>query len=232
MVDVENGQGETLAAHRALADTSRVAILEVLRRAQEPLDVAQLTERVGLHRNTVRSHLAVLQRAGLVGGEVGKREGPGRPRVVYRPLERLAGANGFRLLAFILAGYLAQSTPHPEEAALEAGRAWGQYLVDRPAPFAKLSREESLQRIQQLFQRLDFDPELEAAGEQVRLNLHHCPFRELATTHPEITCSVHLGLIRGALGEMRAPIKAGRLDSFVAPSLCVAHLAPSGSKAR
>jgi hypothetical protein len=36
---------------------------------------------------------------------------------------------------------------------------------------------------------------------------------------------VHLGLIRGALAEMGAPVEGTRLDRFVEPSLCVAHFA-------
>jgi predicted ArsR family transcriptional regulator len=213
-----------LEAHRALSDASRVAIIEELRRAG-PLDVAQLAERVGLHHNTIRSHLEVLLKAGLIGGETEKRDGPGRPRVVYRPA---AGAppeeeSGFRLLAHILASYLSGASPDPEAAAVEAGRAWGGYLVDRPAPFARVSPDSALERTTRLFQRLGFEPELVDGGPERRILLHRCPFRDLAVTHPEITCSVHLGLIRGALAEMGAPVDGTKLDRFVEPSLCVAH---------
>ena len=39
-----------------------------------------------------------------------------------------------------------------------------------------------------------------------------------------MTCALHLGLMRGALARMRAPVTADRLDPFVEPSLCVARL--------
>jgi len=39
-----------------------------------------------------------------------------------------------------------------------------------------------------------------------------------------VICSLHLGLMRGALARMRAPVGADRLDPFVEPSLCVAQL--------
>jgi len=39
-----------------------------------------------------------------------------------------------------------------------------------------------------------------------------------------VICSLHLGLMRGALERMRAPVTADRLDPFVEPSLCVARL--------
>lgn len=215
----------SLAVHRALSDVSRVGILEALRRAGTPLDVGQLAEQVGLHHNTVRSHLDVLLRAGLISGEAEKRELPGRPRVVYRPAPPVADeeGDGFRLLAHILTSYVAGSAADPEAEATEAGRSWGRYLIDRPKPFERITPREALTRVNALLSRLGFAPELVDAPPDRRILLHRCPFQDLAVSHPEITCSVHLGLIRGALAEMGAPVEGTRLDRFVEPSLCVAH---------
>lgn len=219
---------QDLAAHRALADSSRVRILDELRHAEAPLDATQLGARVGLHHNTVRSHLQILSRAGLITAEPETRGGPGRRRIVYRtaPEAPPEESGGFRLLAYILASYLAGSTPDPQGAAVEAGRAWGRYLADRPAPFAKTSPQEAMERITDLFERLGFQPERVDDEDRSRMLLHRCPFFDLAKTHPEVTCSVHLGLIRGALAEMDAPLEVTDLDPFVKPSLCVARFRP------
>ena len=40
-------------------------------------------------------------------------------------------------------------------------------------------------------------------------------------------CGVHLGLMRGALEALGAPLEATRLEPFVAPHLCLAHLTPT-----
>jgi predicted ArsR family transcriptional regulator len=204
---------------------SRVGILDELRRAGSSLDVAELTTRVGLHHNTVRSHLDVLMRAGLVSGETERRDVPGRPRVVYRPTSptNQEDGDGFRLLAHILTSYLAGSAADPDGEAREAGRTWGRYLIERPAPFAKLSANEALTRLTALLSELGFTPELDDRAPDRRILLHHCPFEDLATSHPEVTCGVHLGLIRGALAEMGAPVEGTSLDRFVEPSLCIAH---------
>lgn len=215
----------SLAVHRALSDLSRVGILEALRRAGTPLDVGQLAQQVGLHHNTVRSHLDVLLRAGLITGETERRELPGRPRVVYRPAPPAASqeGDGFRLLAQILTTYLAGSAADPEAEAAEAGQMWGRYLIERPKPFERITPKEALSRVNALLSRLGFVPEPVDEANDRRILLHRCPFQDLAVTHPEITCSVHLGLIRGALAEMGAPVEGTRLDRFVEPSLCVAH---------
>jgi predicted ArsR family transcriptional regulator len=56
------------------------------------------------------------------------------------------------------------------------------------------------------------------------IRLRHCPFGTLARDHGEVVCGVHLGLMRGVLRELDAPFDALRLEPFVGPSLCLAHL--------
>ncbi|MFF0644042.1 hypothetical protein ACFYVV_10585 [Streptomyces tendae] len=63
-----------------------------------------------------------------------------------------------------------------------------------------------------------------APGLPDHVPLRHCPFREGAEEHRDTVCSLHLGLIRGALKEVPAPLGVDRLDPFVEPSLCLAHL--------
>jgi predicted ArsR family transcriptional regulator len=221
-----------VGTHRALSEVSRLRILEELDRSQAPLDVNQLAERLGLHHNTIRAHLEVLARAGLVTSSSERRTLPGRPRTVYQ-LAPAAPAHddgpGYRLLAEILASYLAGSAADPRAAAVEAGQAWGRFLVERPSPFERLDREQVLERVQRLLAKLGFRPQIESGPDAVRILLHRCPFHDLATRHPEITCAVHQGLMQGALRELRAEVDVNRLDPFVGPSLCVAELAQVGS---
>ena len=75
----------------------------------------------------------------------------------------------------------------------------------------------------ELLDAAGFAPEAPVAdGRPIRL--HHCPFGTLARDHGEVVCGVHLGLMRGALRELGAPFDALRLEPFVEPSLCLAHL--------
>ncbi|MFC8422671.1 ArsR family transcriptional regulator, partial [Streptomyces sp. NPDC057236] len=57
-----------------------------------------------------------------------------------------------------------------------------------------------------------------------RLRLHHCPFREVAERRPDIVCAIHLGLMRGTVETLRAPLTAESLEPFVTPHVCVATL--------
>src|SRR6184192_1688503 len=66
--------------------------------------------------------------------------------------------------------------------------------------------------------------EAQADGRQYRLRLRHCPYREVALRHQDVICALHLGLMRGTLARMRAPVIAERLEAFAEPGVCVAWL--------
>ena len=213
--------------HRALSDPSRVRILGVLREAEAPLDARELGTRVGLHLNTVRSHLRVLAEAGLVSARREERTRPGRPRVLYEaapePLDERA-LTSYRLLAQILASSLAGSERDPSARAQEAGRAWGAHLVRKPPPFTSSSKKETIDEVVRLQEEFGFKPQLRRAKSGQEIVLKRCPFEEVATTYQAVICPVHLGLIRGALAQLGTDVEADRLEPFAEPSACVGHL--------
>ena len=44
------------------------------------------------------------------------------------------------------------------------------------------------------------------------------------STQARVICPVHLGLMRGAMTALGAPVTVERLDPFAEPDLCLAHL--------
>ena len=214
---------------------SRSRVLAVLQAAREPLGVDEIAAAVGLHPNTTRFHLDALVEQRLAERATEEREVPGRPRALYAAAadSAPAGRRSYRLLAEILTSYLAH-TKQPGQAALEAGEAWGRFLTERPLPFRRVDSAEATRQLVQTLDDIGFAPEAVTAGRERRILLHHCPFREAAEEHKDVVCAVHLGLMRGMLAELDAPVEAQRLDPFVAPNLCVARLAarPRGGPAR
>ncbi len=206
---------------------SRADVLDMLRAADGPLGVREVAQRTGLHPNTARFHLEALTEAGLAERETEERETPGRPRVGYRASAGgPAGRRRYRLLAEMLTSLIAGTMPEPGKAAEAAGREWGAYLTEQPPPYQKLSAGQAIGKLTEIMEELGFAPQAEDGdGDgQYRLCLRQCPFREVAQHHQDVICALHLGLMRGALARMRAPVTADRLDPFVEPSLCVAHL--------
>lgn len=218
---------------RPVLGESRARVLEVLRAAGEPVGVQDIADQVGLHPNTARFHLDGLVDAGLAERRTEERSQPGRPRTVYisTAAEVPAGQRSYRLLAEMLTSLVADTLPEPGKAAETAGEAWGRYLAERPAPSQRVDAAEGVRRLSMVLADAGFAPDQVEDVDRPVIPLRHCPFREVAEQHREVVCSLHLGLMRGVLDEVRAPLKADRLEPFVEPSLCLAHLAPVSGRA-
>jgi predicted ArsR family transcriptional regulator len=205
----------------ALAHESRVALIKVLQESEAPMDASELAEAVGLHVNTVRSHLRALERAELVRRQAEPRVQPARPRQLFTATVSSVpdGRERYGLLARMLASYVAMNATDPVAASEETGRQWGRYLVPSREPFALTSAEDAEAALLALLDELGFVPR---AGEQPsEIELHHCPFRDVAEAHPEVACSLHLGLARGALDQMGGSLAVEELQPFVHPNRCV-----------
>ena len=229
--------------HRVLGGVSRVAVLQALRVNAGLLDVQAIAGQVGLHTNTVRSHLDQLMEAGLVESEVQERKTPGRPRLAFRATRTRGTApeNSHKVLAEVLAGGIRDAEGAPGAVAAKAGRGWGQRLEQNGRASAEpLDSARALDRVVALLEEVGFAPRVgnatgatatsgatgSAAGNATVIELHQCPFYDIARDHTDVVCAVHLGLIEGALEQMQAPPSAVRIEPFVRPDLCLVHVSP------
>jgi predicted ArsR family transcriptional regulator len=214
----------SFSRHRALAGLTRSRLLVVLRASDRPLAVREVAEAVGLHTNSVREQLDRLVEARLVARATADPAGRGRPgfRYVATPDEGDSSATAYRELAGVLAGQLARQ-PDPVAGATAAGERWGRAMVVEAAPLPAPTATETVQRLVTLLDDAGFAPERPAGpGEPIRLR--QCPFGALVREHQVIICGIHLGLMRGALRQLDAPLDVIRLEPFVTPDLCVAHV--------
>ena len=215
----------SLRRHRALGDPSRARILAALS-VEAPLDTSELATRTGLHANTVRMHVRVLQDVGLIHAEKAPSTGRGRPRLVYSATDPVTeeGDRPYRLLAGVLVALAART--EREATELEAlGDATGRDLVDSPSPDANIPDDDAVAGLLAVLERTGFEPELAGGRRGRRILMRSCPFLELARQHRDVICPIHLGLMRGVLAQLGAPLDATRLDPFVEPDTCVTHLA-------
>jgi len=212
---------------------SRSRVLEILQDTGARLGVNEVAARLSLHPNTVRFHLDALVASGLVDSEAEESDLRGRPRMLYsaNANSASAGRRNYRLLAEILASSMAAQTSHPREVAINAGQEWGRYLGEGPPPFTRVDADEATGRLVTVMEDIGFAPEAVTRGRRRKVLLHRCPFREVAQEHPEVVCSIHLGLMNGLLAELDAPLEVNQLDLFVEPSQCVASLSRSTVRA-
>lgn len=210
----------------------RRGVMRLLRAAPDPMSIAGIADLLGVHPNTVRFHLDSLVADGQVEHVELDRKGPGRPPLMFRAVRQMdrGGTRHYRLLAEILAMAFAKERD-PGAKALAAGRAWGQKMDAElyPLPEDPDSAEEAIAYLIDVLDELGFAPERRVSNGEQQVGLRHCPFLELAENSSSVVCPVHLGLMQGAMETLGAPVSVDRLDPFVEPDLCLAHLTLQGA---
>lgn len=201
--------------HRALAEPTRATLYQLLLAGARPFDVSELADGLGVHPNTVRSHLQVLEDAGLVVSLLEKRVRPGRPRRLFDAV-RDPSEEEHHLLAAALAGVL-EPLPGGSTLAEDAGREAGRRLLQGTA-----NGVEPVRRVLDVLDQRGFG----ATQDGDVVLMHRCPFGDVAESHPAIVCGFHSGLIDGALAEAGSPVRVGSLEPWAREGACVARLVP------
>jgi predicted ArsR family transcriptional regulator len=219
---MDNGIGRESAGRRR-------EVLRVLRASGEPMSIVAIAGVLGVHPNTVRFHLDGLLGDGQIEQVEPGRTRPGRPALMFRAVRQMdrGGARHYQMLAEILLEAIGDEKDSSAKA-LAAGRAWGRRLESSSGDAT--SSDKAIGHLVDVLDGLGFAPERRRRGGEQQIGLRHCPFLELAEDRTGVVCPVHLGLMQGALQTWGAPVAVERLDAFVEPDLCVAHLESAEAK--
>ncbi|MBL0885494.1 winged helix-turn-helix domain-containing protein [Myceligenerans indicum] len=194
--------------YRGLAQASRLKVLDIVM-ARPGIGFAELADLTGLHQNTLRDHVRVLESTGLLRSRSEHRGTRGRPRTV------LTAVRG----------------DEPDEAAdqsvLDAMRYGdlhrrllsGEHDVGSEADTAELHQLDAL------YWHLDglgLQPELDEA--ELTAHLVPCPFDSPASGVRETACRVHETLVRDVLVRAGGPLELDSVMPYVTPQECRVQL--------
>jgi predicted ArsR family transcriptional regulator len=226
-----------------LTSPVRRRILEVLEAAEhgdpdrlggEGLTAAQLAKQLSLHVTTVRFHLDQLVAAGLLEASFHKHIGAGRPRKVYapvaRPRPRTSSQESLALLTTLLTeAFTAQVEDGASLSPEEAGRRWAEEHVPVQDTQPAVTAGEWIAKLGRAIDVLSawgYEPELTAdgVGRDARIELAHCPFRDLARANTEVVCGIHRGLIAGTMNRLGEPRTEVDLFPFADGHRCIARI--------
>jgi predicted ArsR family transcriptional regulator len=181
--------------YKALGDTTRYAIVQILSESSAPLTVNDVASVLNLHPNTLRPHLERLREVGLVDVTVDTPTGVGRPlhRYTLAPDGPVSTEPALALFATMLARLARAADASGEEAEAigkERGRVEGRGYAHVPS---------CLEAVVQRLHVLGFEPEVEAGQEadEALIAFGACPFRDLAEANPTVVCALHRGLVTG-----------------------------------
>ncbi|MCL2470331.1 MAG: helix-turn-helix domain-containing protein [Propionibacteriaceae bacterium] len=204
----------------------RTHIIRILRDSKEALTVEQVAKKVGIPSNAARYHLESLVDSGLATRESQGRTTPGRPRVAYLgtlPNQTHERAQGYRLLAEIMAAGVAQSSTSAGEWMYQIGTEWGRYITCRDESDAPVDESRILERLANKLDALWFAPEV-VEGSPVKIVMHNCPFMDSTRRFPQVVCQLHAGMINGSLEEAHSAYRMVHLRVQDAGHRCEGEL--------
>ena len=194
----------------ALGDPTRRAIFKYVAEALEPVTAADVGVTFGVHRTVARSHLEKLTDTGLLEAEFRHRAEGGRPPKVYsrgeRRLDLQLPVRQYETLAELLLSTLEHFGDAAEIIADQVGYAFGQRLSTLHAP----ARSPLAALIE-----AGANISLEHDGDRLRVEVHDCLFREVATRRPRLVCTLDRAVLRGLLSAAEGEVvlcEASRRD--------------------
>lgn len=194
---------------------------------------AELADLLDLHVTTVRFHLDQLVSVGLLQTSDRRGDGAGRPRKMYavtqsRVEPSTSSTDSYLALAGILADSFGTDPEHPQTPE-EAGMQWAHENVPASSSDPAQTPGQWLGRIGELVDALEdwgYTPNVATreGGRRVEVTLVDCPFLALASTHPDVVCGIHRGLMRGTLDQLGEDDVDISLEPLVGPATCLAHI--------
>lgn len=182
---------------------------------QPGISLAELSEKTGLHANTLRDHVRVLTSEGIIRSEVEHRAMRGRPRALYYPMDA-ATEN--------------EAAQRRIEQAKKHGDLLRRVMPDTEPDAALALDQDGVHQLDALYEHLDevgLDPRL--AERELEVALRPCAFHTLVANHREALCRVHENLIREVLARAGGPVEIDRLLPLVTDHRCelLLKLAPA-----
>lgn len=207
-------------AYRGLAQPSRLQVAALVME-QPGISLVELSEKTGLHANTLRDHVRVLTSEGIIRSEVEHRAMRGRPRALFYPMD---------------AGVENEAAQRRIEQAKKHGDLLGRIMPETESDPELALEPDAVHQLDALYEHLDevgLDPRV--AERDLEVALRPCAFHTLVDNHREALCRVHEGLIREVLDRAGGPVEIDRLLPLVSAHRCELVLrlaaAPEGAAA-
>ena len=191
--------------------------LRLITARKTPVGIQELSDLSGLHPNTVRTHLDSLLAAGEIEREQAPSAGRGRPLWLYRAAVKKPSP--YEMLADALVHQLGQT----DDPALmdHAAKRWADAAATGVSSVTPPDGDEAVDQLKRALQNVGFAVSSNPVGDEITIT--ECPYAAIVEAQPRV-CDVHAALVTELLSRSTQPITLKRLDVWVKPGICVAHL--------
>lgn len=180
-----------------LSATRQALLVAIKQQGEATTD--QLARETFLSPGAVRQHLLALEAQGLV-SYVRLREGPGRPRHVFRLTGH--GEDLFPQQYALMANEILRAISAENEGLTERvfGRIAEAQVKLASEQVRSKGRPERILELVQFIERFGYFPKVEMVDNgKATLTLRHCPLLNIATEHPGV-CDIECKAMRKVLG--------------------------------
>lgn len=205
------GMPRRIEDFRGLKQPSRIKILHAIQR-HPGRKLSQLAAAAGIHINTARDHVAVLEAEGLITSQPAETGTRGRPPLVFHPVSQPA------------------ESPQADERVSQA-QAQGELLrrLNPDLDYTEVIGPDAQRQVDTLLTHLE-DVGLDPTGlntDSMELALQPCTYHELIAEYGAVVCSMHARLIQDHLSQVPGPLCLVKLRPFVTPHECLLTLGNS-----
>lgn len=187
----------------------QLEVFQVIQDTPDGMQVAQISNALGMHPNTVRGHLDELMAAGVIKRHIAPAPGRGRPSHVYtaRVAHTSLASEAMIALVEVLASTLANGD---KDTAMDLGRQWADRVNPRRYGNLRTDLDTAARHTAQTLREMGFDPVLrpECSNARVReFGLHACPFVTGRGTRPApAVCALHEGFLDQGAGDVKVEL--------------------------
>ncbi|HDH03174.1 MAG TPA: hypothetical protein ENH15_02885 [Actinobacteria bacterium] len=216
----------------SLGDATRRGIYITVRESAEPLTASQIAKMFEIHPNVARHHRDRLANDGYL--EISRRRasgrsgpGAGRPAKCYtatgKEIDVHYPARRLDLLTDLLMQVIVRlDRANAARIAREVGYEHGTIIAAEIGLPTDADFSRTVKAVAKAMTGVGFG--MIADVEASQLITAHCPFGDLATTHPEVICSLDQGLIAGLMSSIDSNWKPVVIPHHSPTEACVTEV--------
>jgi len=218
---------QTLKITSVLSDPTRYYIYQYITKRHKDVTVQEIAENFEIHPNVARLHLSKLEDVNMLVSETKKTGKGGRPSRLYRLSEDVIQLNfpyrDYQLLSKIAMITMMSLGEEGKKALYLTGKRLGMELIEQEMAghhqhVEALTFEQKLNIVKGAATIAGFYPEFESNEEQTKIyfQIFNCPFKEVASEHPETVCTMHVEFLKGMFESLFGDIELIEKENLLA----------------
>ena len=193
-----------------LSDPTRFSIYQYISKQHKSVTVQEIADTFDIHPNVARLHLTKLEDVHMLISDTQKTGRGGRPSRLYRLSDEVISIQfpfrDYQLLASIALESLSKLGEKGQSALYETGRKFGKqaaeaYITKQQISLQSLDMQAKIELLREVALAQGIDPVVEWIEpiQEIRLEIHNCPFKEIAKLAHHQVCHMHQEIIVGML---------------------------------